>query len=69
MTRVQDQRKFAMINCKSEGQGVYYGKLLMTEDKGHMFVIFTVLAVVHMIYVYYDALVGVHACIYTLEFL
>ena len=44
-----------MINLKPEGRGVYHGKLPITEDKGRMFVIFTVLAVVHMIRIYYDA--------------
>ena len=42
-----------MISPEDEGRGVYHDKLLMTEDKGCMFVIFTVLAVVHM--TYYDA--------------
>ena len=39
-----------MINLEPEGQGVYHGKLPMTGDKGRMFIIFTVLAVVHTIY-------------------
>ena len=54
-----------MINPKPEGRGIYHGKLPMAEDKGRMFVIFTALAVVHMIYIMMHA----SKCICTLEFL
>ena len=45
MTRVRGQRKFAVVY-----QRLNNGKLPMTEDKGHMFVLYTVMAVVHVIY-------------------
>ena len=36
---------------KSRAQRASNGKLPMTEDKGHLFVVCIVMAVVHMIYV------------------
>ena len=50
-----------LINPEPEGQGVYImsGKLPMTKEEGHMFVVYTVIAMVHMIYIMmleYDSL-------------
>ena len=42
-----------LINPELERRGVYHDKLLMMEDKGRIFVIFTILAMVYMI-LYYD---------------
>ena len=39
-----------MIYSGLEGQEFINGKILMTEDKGQMFVVYTVIAVVHMIH-------------------
>ena len=44
---------------------VYYGKLSMTKDKGCMFIIFTVLAVVHMIYTMMHASRCIYMLVYT----
>ena len=39
-----------LINREPKGRGVISGKLPMTEDKGSIFVEYTTVAVVHMIY-------------------
>ena len=47
---VQGQRKFAVDKLPSpESDGFISGKFLMTKDKDHIFVQYTVLAMVHMI--------------------
>ena len=45
MTGVQGQRMFATV-----GKRFISGKLLMIKDKGCMFVEYTIVAMVHMIY-------------------
>ena len=51
-TQVQGQRKFAVDKSQTrrvrdlsnpKGEGFINGKLSMTEDKGHMFVVYTVM--------------------------
>ena len=50
-TRVRSQRKFATDKPRARrGEGFISGKLPMTEDEGRIFVEYTVLAVVHIIY-------------------
>ena len=39
-----------LINHEPKGPGVISGKILMIEGEGHMFVEYTIVAVVHMIY-------------------
>ena len=39
-----------LINPEPKGEGFINGKLPMTEDKGRIFVAYTIMAVVHMIY-------------------
>ena len=39
-----------LLNPSPKGEGSINGKLPMTKDEGRMFVVYTVMAVVHMIY-------------------
>ena len=51
------QERAPYSNCYN-GKGFINGKLLMTEDKGRMFVVYTIMAVVHMILYYDEVILG-----------
>ena len=40
-----------LINPEAEAEGFINGKLPITEDESRMFVVYTVIAMVHMIYI------------------
>ena len=46
MTQVQGQRKFAI----NKAQGVYQWKTSDKQGQGHVFIAYTVIVIVHMIY-------------------
>ena len=56
MTLVLDQLKFPLINPKSFELGIYQWQVPLTLDSGCIFVVYTVMAVVHMI-LYYDEVI------------
>ena len=40
-----------LINLRLKAEGFINGKLSMTEDDGRIFAVYTVVAIVHMIYI------------------
>ena len=52
MTRVQGLRKFTIEKTlRPKAEGFINGKFPKTEDEGRIFVVYTVIAMVHMIYI------------------
>ena len=64
MTLVLDYLKFPLINPKSFELGIYQWQVPLTLDSGCIFVVYTVMAVVHVILVLLLGFTTRYICVY-----